>query len=440
MRTIFACVFLAFCLIVCAVAPVYAGGEDTVRLNSDTQSGERLVSEDFDRIRDLGGSEDSVFIAGSEDTISHGAEDSVFIGGAEGLTEASDLSTSGFKVARLYDYDSNLTLGRSLLPADFSSKYEFLSSLSSYGECSIDCPFQVVLTASNDSQSRQFMYRSDMVYLYPSDPEIYFHPGERFGSVEQALIGYPTMVMMYPSSANGYADHVMELMDFNGTVYYDGTNYVTDEDDPFLAQVSQNKLTYYNVASPFDFLFDVDCTWAFTSYTESAYYVDDPDMPLSVKIITSTIMLQFYGVDKISGGTCEYVITDVPYFYMCIVPASEKEEAFAQFDIFASTTRTTDEFSILNARESQMLHEIVDQGWTLQDESELVNGLGEGYGSYYEDQFSDYIFDQNDYTTSSGESFKVPTSYDYVYETDNGEIYVTNTTKQPAGSTRLYAN
>ena len=45
----------------------------------------------------------------------------------------------------------------------------------------------------------------------------------------------------------------------------------------------------------------------------------------------------------------------------------------------------------------------------------------------------------NDYDTGKTLG-QVPTSFDYVYETDNGEIYVTNTTEQPAGSTRLYAN
>ena len=415
MRVSLACVFLAVCLIAAAASPVSAEGKDTIAFHSGLQEQDQTASQMQDRIRlqeqDWTGSQ---------------------------MQDQPDLT--GYKVARLYDYDSNLTLGRSLLPADFSSQYEFLNSLTSYGECSIDCPFQVVLTASNDSQSRHFLYRSFMNYLYPSNPDFYFQEGQRFGSEEGSLIGYPTMVMMYPSSANEYADHFMDNMDCNGTVYYDGTNYVTEEDDPFLAQVSQDKMAIYNVSSPFDSLFDVDCTWAFTSYTESSYYVDDPDLPLSVKIVTSTTMLQFHGIDRISGGTCSYAITDVPYFYMCVAPASEKDEAFAQFDLFVATTRTTDEFAILNARESQMLHEIVDLGGTSMDEKELMKGLGEGYGSYYEAQFSDYIFDQNDYTTSDGESFKVPTSYDYVYETDDGEIYITNTTEQPAGSTRLYAN
>ncbi len=57
------------------------------------------------------------------------------------------------------------------------------------------------------------------------------------------------------------------------------------------------------------------------------------------------------------------------------------------------------------------------------------------------DQFSDYIFDQNDYTLSNGDHVKVPDSYDYVYEGDDGNVYVSDSSfDQPGGSTQLYPN
>ncbi|MDD7077173.1 MAG: hypothetical protein PUI42_03450, partial [Lachnospiraceae bacterium] len=66
--------------------------------------------------------------------------------------------------------------------------------------------------------------------------------------------------------------------------------------------------------------------------------------------------------------------------------------------------------------------------------------LGTGDGTYDSEEFCDYILSQNSYTTSDGKVIKVPNSYDYVYEGENGNIYVSNSTDQPAGSTRLYAN
>ena len=43
--------------------------------------------------------------------------------------------------------------------------------------------------------------------------------------------------------------------------------------------------------------------------------------------------------------------------------------------------------------------------------------------TYDDERFTDYIFDQNDYTLSDGSHVKVSTAYDYVYEGDNGVVY-----------------
>ena len=60
---------------------------------------------------------------------------------------------------------------------------------------------------------------------------------------------------------------------------------------------------------------------------------------------------------------------------------------------------------------------------------------------YDEERFSDYIFDQNDYTLSDGRHVKVSTAYDYVFEGDNGNVYYSNSlSDQPGGSTQLYPN
>ena len=61
--------------------------------------------------------------------------------------------------------------------------------------------------------------------------------------------------------------------------------------------------------------------------------------------------------------------------------------------------------------------------------------------NYSSDRFSDYIFDQNDYTLSDGSSVQISTAYDYVYEGSNGVVYYSNSAfDQPGGSTQLYPN
>lgn len=62
-------------------------------------------------------------------------------------------------------------------------------------------------------------------------------------------------------------------------------------------------------------------------------------------------------------------------------------------------------------------------------------------GSYSSDRFSDYMFDQNDYTLSDGSSVKISTGFDYVWEGSNGTVYYGNSLSDaPGGATQLYPN
>ena len=60
---------------------------------------------------------------------------------------------------------------------------------------------------------------------------------------------------------------------------------------------------------------------------------------------------------------------------------------------------------------------------------------------YSDERFTDYIFDNNDYTLSDGSHIKVDTAYDYVYEDGDGNIVVSNSAfAEPAGGNRLSPN
>ncbi len=58
---------------------------------------------------------------------------------------------------------------------------------------------------------------------------------------------------------------------------------------------------------------------------------------------------------------------------------------------------------------------------------------------YNEERFSDYMFDQNDYTLSDGSHVKVSTAYDYVWTGSDGNVYYSNSAlDMPSGADRLY--
>ena len=177
-----------------------------------------------------------------------------------------------------------------------------------------------------------------------------------------------------------------------------------------------------------------------TTYADEIYEYTYEGIPYSARLITSTNQLVFGNSDLASvSGYFEWY---VPYAYFYSAPSDEFYEHMDEFDLFTSNTRATDEFRMLTTMQAQDLLSIISLGRPAYADldGEALDILGYDYGTYDTEQFCDYILDQNDYTASDGRSFKVPTSFDYVYEGDDGTIYTTNSTDQPAGSVRLYPN
>ena len=70
--------------------------------------------------------------------------------------------------------------------------------------------------------------------------------------------------------------------------------------------------------------------------------------------------------------------------------------------------------------------------------SMVESSLGGSYST--SDRFSDYIFDQNDYTTLDGSHVKVSTSYDYVYQSGSSVYFTNDALSIPSGATMLTPN
>jgi hypothetical protein len=90
----------------------------------------------------------------------------------------------------------------------------------------------------------------------------------------------------------------------------------------------------------------------------------------------------------------------------------------------------------INARAASLSEQ---SGYVQDTFSSTLSGQDDTYSAI--DAWDDVIMERNDYTLSSGDSVKVDTSYDYVYELSDGNIYATNSAlDEPADGTRLYAN
>lgn len=125
-----------------------------------------------------------------------------------------------------------------------------------------------------------------------------------------------------------------------------------------------------------------------------------------------------------------------PVFTYLLVCAEEKwNTAEPIFLTFIENTSASDQLVAANKR---MADELLDISSTT---SENVLRAEASSGDTYEDRFSDYLFDANDYTLDDGTHVKVSTAYDYVYQGDNGNVYFSDSAfAQPGGSVQLYPN
>lgn len=119
------------------------------------------------------------------------------------------------------------------------------------------------------------------------------------------------------------------------------------------------------------------------------------------------------------------------------------------FESFASNTTLSDQFkqAMKELSEGIVAMAISAQAGSLSEQAGYVQDTFSSTLSGQDDTYSaiegwdDVIMKRNDYTLSSGDSVKVDTSYDYVYELSDGNIYATNSAlDEPADGTRLYAN
>ena len=222
-----------------------------------------------------------------------------------------------------------------------------------------------------------------------------------------------------------------------GDIYCVDMKEATDEEQAYLQDRAQTIYDYYDSSfSTTDFI-SLDGT--VSTYIEKEYAFEYNGEEYTVIVITATDLVQY--THNMGGFTDTMVQMTVPYVYVYAAPSDEIDAGRANFDLFMSNTRVSDEFLILTQKVSMELENAITSGTNPSiDNDEIADILGTGDGTYDSEEFCDYILSQNSYTTSDGKVIKVPNSYDYVYEGENGNIYVSNSTDQPAGSTRLYAN
>lgn len=340
--------------------------------------------------------------------------------------DQTDAASTAFTMTRIADFDTGLTLARMYAPSDYS----IVQTLDSYGNantvCSPACPWQLTLVADSPDYRTEMMYCSQMSYIYSQ--QMY----------QEGTLYYGISSMLEPMTASAYADRVVQMIYNNvDEIYCVNTKEVTDEEQAYLQDRAQTIYDYYNSSFSTTGFMSIEGT--LSTYIEKEYAFMQNGQEYTVIVITATDLVQY--TQSVSGLSDTLVQMAVPYVYVYASPSEETAAGRANFDLFVSNTRVSDEFVLATEKVSLELQKAITSGTNPSiDNDEISDILGTGDGTYDTEEFCDYILSQNSYTTSDGKVIKVPNSYDYVYEGENGNIYASNSADQPAGSTRLYAN
>lgn len=178
---------------------------------------------------------------------------------------------------------------------------------------------------------------------------------------------------------------------------------------------------------------------------ERTYSLTLDQIPFRFTLLTVVRGTQISSSMDIIYGTANssFVAWESPFTFFMLTPENEYESSYKDYKQFVLNTAVTDQFvqAFTDARTQIMQNSGSSSMSQIDDYCQDSVSSSMGYDSTYNtERFTDYIFSQNDYTLPDGDHVKIPTSYDYVYADDRGNVYVSNYMDQPAGTTQLYPN
>ncbi|MCF0230188.1 MAG: hypothetical protein HUJ76_10935 [Parasporobacterium sp.] len=328
-----------------------------------------------------------------------------------------------FRVEKVSDYDTGLTLGRCYVPEG----YEFVSGLMAYGLSdgwqSPGSPYQLGINIYNKDHETDMLYYSPIQFIYNAN-----------GYVPGAV--YAGMLRMIPAvSADGFADLLAgHFFGDNDTAKKEGGFMLTQDDDEFLRKRADEMYQLYLLSG--GDMAGISFIGAECTYAEQMYSRVEDGQEIITLIVTAvqSCTTEIYQ----AGGSARYTSMTIPFIYILDTPADLFEDNLADFSLFTANTSMSDEFyaMYLDMVNAYVYVIAIYGNIGLTDIGEEY--LSEDYGTYDTESFCEYIMETESYTTSDGQTVKVPASYDYLYEDADGNIILSDSAFGPEGSTKLY--
>ena len=335
-----------------------------------------------------------------------------------------------YMLTSIIDQDSNETVARCYAPADYTIEHQILW----WGQGkwqSPGSPVQVNIQAASSDKMYQMAYMSSVQYIYD---EMYAQQG----LYEEGALFYNTYPQLTPMYASGYADFIISSLVTDTDITIEAEEEVTADQESKLNELAQQTYDEHLSSAQAGGQVNVDGVVCTASDRTYSFLLDGIDY--RAKVVTMTNITQF-SMTQAAGYSDTYYVWSAPYTYVYMTPAAAFEKGLDSFELFLLNTKVSDGFTIAADNLSiQLIAQITNGTQSAQSPDDYFKSEMERRPDTYDaESFCDYILSQNAYETADGSTIKLPNTYDYVYEGDDGKIYAGNTADQPAGSTRLYA-
>ena len=362
---------------------------------------------------------------------------SVGIFGAKAAWAIGNSESRLYKVESVRDNSTGKTAARCYVPADYTVNGDVIWC----GQWqSAAAPAQIYLTAISPDANTLLGFCSMVDYEHILD---YSMGGVSYNQHQDGAFDAMSMVpMLHFMKAEEYCDYMTEsIMDGKLAVLV-GQTELTAEQQKILEELA-NENYRENQQLIQGTGFNVD--GSYYGAAERTYSLTLDQIPFRFTLLTVVRGTQISSsMDMIYGtANSSFVAWESPFTFFMLTPENEYESSYKDYEQFVLNTAVTDQFvqAFTDARTQIMQNSGSSSMSQIDDYCQDSVSSSMGYDSTYNtERFTDYIFSQNDYTLQDGDHVKIPTSYDYVYADDRGNVYVSNYMDQSAGTTQLYPN
>ena len=360
-----------------------------------------------------------------------------------GPTDSASAAVQEYKTTDITDPATGLKVARAYAPVGYTIDGQTIWN----GKWqSLGAPAQVYLTAISQDENTVMGYYSPVCYEQILE---YSQNGYSLMEHQDGAFDSQTLTPMLTfMTADTYCDYMAQTILPGQQLEFCSQEEITGEmqnlmdtkaDELYQQTCQLLQGTGYNVDG------------AYVGAAQREYQVSLNGYPFKFIILSVTegTQLSYSEEFAYNMGTVNQTMIawDSPGCYFMLTPEEECETNKDIFNQFGSNTTVSDQFTQALANVRNQITQSGGQNYssmsdiTGECQSSMSSSMGSEDTYTMTDQFSDYIFDQNDYTLSNGDHVKVPSSYDYVYEGTDGNVYVSDSSfDQPGGSTQLDPN